>query len=269
MISSSPSAVRAGHVELRNLTVAYRGAAALRDFGIAAEPGQFICFLGPSGCGKSTALNAIAGFLPPTSGEVLVDGAPIRGPGADRGVVFQHYSLFPWKTALANIAFGLRMRGIGSAEARRAAHEWIDRVGLSGFADRYPHTLSGGMQQRVAIARALINRPSVLLMDEPFGALDAQARALMQELLLDLWRDVGATIFFVTHDVDEAIYLADRVIVFSAAPGRVILDLPIDLPRPRPPDISASGPFNAAKLQCLELIRREGRRIFDLSESAA
>jgi NitT/TauT family transport system ATP-binding protein len=186
----------------------------------------------------------------------------VRGPGSDRGVVFQHYSLFPWMTALDNVAFGLRMRGAPRAQARGEAADYLAAVGLARYSDKYPATLSGGMQQRVAIARALVNRPSVLLMDEPFGALDAQTRALMQEHLLERWRAVGGTIVFVTHDVDEALLLGDRVVVSSAAPGRVLLDLCVDLPRPRPRDLYASDAFNAAKAQCLELIRRESRRAF-------
>ncbi|WP_051335657.1 ABC transporter ATP-binding protein [Methylocapsa acidiphila] len=252
-----------GRVEIRDLSVSYDGHAALERLHLTVEPGEFVCLLGPSGCGKSTALNAVAGFVRTPEGSVTVDGEPVLGPGADRGMVFQQYSLFPWKTVLENVAFGPRMKGAARAEARRAAREHLELVGLGGVADKYPATLSGGMQQRVGIARALINRPGVLLMDEPFGALDAQTRGFMQETLLRLWDEIGGSILFVTHDVDEALLLADRVILFSAAPGRVLLDLAVALPRPRPEDSFADPAFADAKKQCLRLIRQESRRAFE------
>jgi NitT/TauT family transport system ATP-binding protein len=258
-----------GRVELREVTVAYGHGAGLAETSLVIEPGEFLCLLGPSGCGKSTALNVIGGFVAPTTGMALVDGARICGPGPDRGVVFQHYSLFPWKTAQDNVAFGLRMRGASTAEARRLAHDYLSSVGLARFARAYPSMLSGGMQQRVAIARALVNRPAVLLMDEPFGALDAQTRALMQEHLLEQWRDIRNTVVFVTHDVDEALFLGDRVIVLSAAPGTVLLDLQIDLPRPRSREVYASAAFGEAKARCLDLIRRESRRAFERADRLA
>jgi len=258
-----------GRLEFRKLSVRFGAHAALDGFDLAIEPGAFVCLLGPSGCGKSTALNAVAGFVPAPGDAVLMDGAPVRGPGADRGMVFQQYSLFPWKTVLENVAFGPRMQGDGRAEARRKAQEYLEFVGLAGFADAYPATLSGGMQQRVGIARALVNRPSVLLMDEPFGALDAQTRMLMQENLLRLWAAIGATVLFVTHDIDEALFLADRVVVMSAAPGRVLLDLPVALPRPRPSDVFAEPAFAEAKRLCLRLIRQESQRAYDLQGGAA
>jgi NitT/TauT family transport system ATP-binding protein len=252
-----------GRVEIRDLSVRFGAHAAIEGFGLAIEPGEFVCLLGPSGCGKSTVLNAVAGFVPVDAAKVVVDGKPVKGPGADRGMVFQHYSLFPWKTVLENVAFGPRMQGASRSVAQRKAREYLDFVGLAAFADKYPATLSGGMQQRVGIARALVNHPAVLLMDEPFGALDAQTRGLMQENLLRLWEELGATILFVTHDVDEALYLADRVVVMSAAPGRVLLDLEIQLPRPRPDDAFALPAFGEAKRQCLRLIRQESQRAFD------
>lgn len=252
-----------GRVEIRDLSVRFGAHTALEKFSLAIEPGEFICLLGPSGCGKSTVLNAVAGFVPAPDGSVVVDGRAVKGPGADRGMVFQQYSLFPWKTVLENVAFGPRMQGASRAEARRRAREYLEFVGLAGFADKYPATLSGGMQQRVGIARALVNHPSVLLMDEPFGALDAQTRGLMQENLLRLWSKIDNTVIFVTHDVDEALFLADRVIVMSAAPGRLLLDLAIDLPRPRPDDVFAEPAFAEAKRQCLRLIRQESQRAFD------
>ncbi|QGM48061.1 ATP-binding cassette domain-containing protein [Methylocystis heyeri] len=265
-LSSPRSGAATGRVELRKVSVAFGAEAVLSNVDLTVEAGEFVCVIGPSGSGKSTALNLIAGLLTPASGEVLVSGEPVREPGAERGVVFQNYSLFPWKTALDNVAFGPRMQGNSRAEARRAAFVWLEKVGLSAYASRFPATLSGGMQQRVAIARALINRPAVLLMDEPFGALDAQTRALMQELLLDLWSNSRCTVFFVTHDVEEALILADRVIVLSASPGRILLDLPVRLPRPRPSDVFAYQAFNCAKMTCLKLIRQESRLAFDAPE---
>jgi NitT/TauT family transport system ATP-binding protein len=225
--------------------------------------GEFVCLLGPSGCGKSTVLNTIAGFETPYSGSVSVAGKPVTGPGPDRGMVFQQPHLFPWKSVRSNIAHGPNMLGKTTGEARAIADDLIAMIGLTKFADAYPHTLSGGMQQRVAIARALANRPGVLLMDEPFGALDAQTRVVMQESLLSLWAQVGTTIVFVTHDIDEAIFLADRVLLMSAGPGRILRDLRIDLPRPRTSKIVLDSAYIALKKECLDLIRAESLRSFD------
>jgi NitT/TauT family transport system ATP-binding protein len=251
-----------GAIEIENLCIRYRGRTAVEGFHLAVAPGEFVCVLGPSGCGKSTLLNAVAGFVAPSSGRLAVDGAPVLGPGADRGMVFQHYSLFPWKTALENVAFGPRMQGLSRAQAREKAMDYLELVGLSRHGGAYPATLSGGMQQRVGIARALVNDPSVLLMDEPFGALDAQTRLSMQENLLRVRASSGASVLFVTHDVDEAVFLADRIVVMSASPGRVLLDLTTNLPRPRPEDVYALPEFVQAKRQCLALIRAESRRAF-------
>ena len=262
------TALLPGRVEIRDLSVRFGAHAALEDFCLAIEPGEFVCLLGPSGCGKSTVLNAVAGFVPVADAKVVVDGKAVKGPGADRGMVFQQYSLFPWKTVLENVAFGPRMLGARRSEARRKAREYLEFVGLSAFADKYPATLSGGMQQRVGIARALVNHPAVLLMDEPFGALDAQTRGLMQENLLRRWDEIGATVLFVTHDVDEALYLADRVVVMSAAPGRVLLNLEVELPRPRPDDVFALPTFAEAKRQCLRLIRQESQRAFAIQRGS-
>lgn len=230
--------------------------------------GEFICVLGPSGCGKSTVLNAIAGFDAPYEGRVAVGGRQVEGPGPDRGMVFQQPTLFPWKSVRQNIAFGPRMLGKGRKEVAETAAALIEMVGLSRFADAYPHTLSGGMQQRVALARALATKPGVLLMDEPFGALDAQTRVVMQEHLLKLWLQVGATIVFVTHDVDEAIFLADRVLIMTAAPGRIKRDLKVPLARPRSSAVALSPPFLALKEECLELIREESLRTFEQQSPA-
>jgi NitT/TauT family transport system ATP-binding protein len=253
---------------IQRLDVRFGSQPAVTDFSLQVEPGEFVCLLGPSGCGKSTVLNAVAGFIPASDGRIAVDGVPVTGPGPERGMVFQQHSLFPWKTVLDNVAFGPRMQGHSRAEANDLARQYLDLVGLGSSADRYPSTLSGGMQQRVGIARALVNHPSVLLMDEPFGALDAQTRAIMQESLLKLWSQIGNTVLFVTHDIDEALFLSDRVVVMSAAPGRVLLDLTIDLPRPRPEDVFALAAFADYKRQCLKLIRQESQRAFEFIDGS-
>ena len=201
--------------------------------------------------------------MKPTTGWARVDGGEVLGPGSDRGMVFQQYSLFPWKTVRDNVAFGPYATGSGRARARAIADELLDMVGLARFADRYPAELSGGMQQRVGIARALANKPTVLLMDEPFGALDSQTRAVMQENLLRLWAEFGITVIFVTHDVDEAIFLADRVLVMSASPGRIIEDVHVPLPRPRNPEMTTDAEFIALKRHLLHVIRAESLKAFE------
>ena len=206
---------------------------ALRDVSLSVAAGEFVCLIGPSGCGKTTLLHLVAGFLSPTAGTVRVGGRPVGKPGPDRGVVFQEYALFAWMTARQNIEFGLRMLGVGRAERHARAAEALDRVGLARAADRYPHELSGGMRQRVAVARALVNRPQVLLMDEPFAAVDAMTRATLQADLLALWRESGVSVMFVTHNIDEAVYLAQRVVVMGAHPGTVRSELVLDAPCPR------------------------------------
>jgi NitT/TauT family transport system ATP-binding protein len=231
--------------------------------------GEFVCILGPSGCGKSTLLNAIAGLETASSGHIEVDRATVTGTSADRGMVFQQPALFPWKTVKKNVAYGPRMSGQSDADAERTADRLLEMVGLSAFADKRPQTLSGGMQQRVAIARALANTPRILLMDEPFGALDAQTRAMMQENLLQLWHELGITVVFVTHDIDEAIFLADRVLVMSAGPGRFVREIDVDIPRPRTPEIAIDPRFVEVKRQSLEIIRRESARAFDQQVKSA
>jgi len=227
------------------------------------KAGEFVCILGPSGCGKSTLLNAIAGYVNPTEGAILVDGAEIKKPGPDRGMVFQQYSLLPWKTVYENVAFGPKMAGQSRVDAGSTANTFLELVGLKKFGSRYPAELSGGMQQRVGIARALANYPSVLLMDEPFGALDAQTRLMMQESLLDIWKKFDTTVVFVTHDVDEAVFLADRVLIMSAAPGKIIEDVKIQLPRPRSTDMASSDEYIKARQYCLDIIKAESRKAFE------
>ena len=233
---------------------------ALEPTSLAVGDNDFICVLGPSGCGKSTLLRIVAGLDTPTTGRVLLDGAPVTGPGADRGMVFQSYTLFPWLTVTENICFGLREKGVSAAEqARRAAH-YVGRVGLEGFERHYPKMLSGGMQQRTALARALVNDPKILLLDEPFGALDNQTRSLMQELLLGIWEAERTTVLFVTHDIEEAIFMANRVAVMTARPGRIKTDLAIDLPHPRHYTVKTTPEFSAYKARLTEEVRAESIR---------
>ena len=218
---------------------------------------DFVTILGPSGCGKSTMLRIVAGLDSPTSGRVLLDGRPVEGPGADRGMVFQSYTLFPWLTIEQNIRFGLRERGMPEAQQKERAAYFIAKVGLRGFEQHFPKQLSGGMQQRTAIARALANDPKILLMDEPFGALDNQTRVLMQELLLGIWEAERKTVLFVTHDIDEAIFMANRVAVFSARPGRIKTELAVQLAHPRHYTIKTSPEFMDLKARLTEEIRAE------------
>jgi NitT/TauT family transport system ATP-binding protein len=256
-----------GRVEIWEVSVSFRrgGAVnhALENTSVDIAPGSFVCLLGPSGCGKSTLLNTVAGYVRPTTGWARVDYAQVLGPGPDRGMVFQQYSLFPWKTVRDNVAFGPYATGAGRVRARAIADELLDMVGLARFADRYPAELSGGMQQRVGIARALANRPKVLLMDEPFGALDSQTRHMMQEHLLRLWAEFRTTVIFVTHDVDEAIFLADRVLIMSASPGRIIEDVNVPLRRPRSPEVTTDPEFIALKRHFLQVIRAESLKAFE------
>jgi len=230
---------------------------ALEPIDLEVADNDFITILGPSGCGKSTLLRIVAGLSKPSAGRVLLDGREVTGPGPDRGMVFQSYTLFPWLTVRENICFGLREKGMPRAQQREIADFFIDRVGLRGFEDHYPKMLSGGMQQRTALARALANDPKILLLDEPFGALDNQTRALMQELLLGIWEQDRKTVLFVTHDIDEAIFLASRVVVMSARPGRLKCNIAIDLPHPRDYKVKTSPAFAAYKAQLTEEIREE------------
>lgn len=259
--------VDTGLVEIDRVEVVFgqgpKAHKAVEETSIRIAPGEFVCILGPSGCGKSTLLNSVAGYVTPSRGSVRVDGETVTRPGPDRGMVFQQYSLFPWRTVKENVAFGPRMAGHSLASAESIANTFLDMVGLTRFANRYPTELSGGMQQRVGIARALANYPRVLLMDEPFGALDAQTRLMMQESLLNVWNEFGTTVLFITHDVDEAIFLADRVLIMSASPGRIICDLTVELPRPRSPEITADARFAELKRRCIAHIRAESLKAFE------
>ena len=230
---------------------------ALEDTNFDVREGEFVTILGPSGCGKSTILKVIAGLTEPSSGYVMLNNQRINGPGADRGMVFQAYTLFPWLTVEENIGFGLQLKGMAKAQRQEIVQHYLELIGLNGFGAMYPNNLSGGMKQRVAIARALANDPEVLLMDEPFGALDAQTRTVMQELLLKVWEESHKTILFVTHDIDEAIFMGDRVYVMTARPGRLKAELPVPLPRPREFSIKTSPEFMRLKGEILELIREE------------
>jgi ABC-type nitrate/sulfonate/bicarbonate transport system ATPase subunit len=220
------------------------------------DVGEFRVLLGPSGCGKSTVLRLIAGLDKPDSGEVLVNGEPVDGPGRDRGMVFQKYTSFPWLTVRANVEYGMKINGASPGERAKTVEHLIEAVGLRGFENSYPDTLSGGMQQRVAIARTLALRPEVVLMDEPFGALDAQTRGSMQELLLKVWEESASTVLFVTHDVDEAIYLADRIYVMSARPGTIMEELPVPFGRPRDGGVKQRKEFQELQQYVLACLRR-------------
>jgi NitT/TauT family transport system ATP-binding protein len=234
----------------------YAGAhvTALHDVSLTVRQGEFVSIVGPSGCGKTTLLNMIAGFIPVSGGEILLDGRAVSGPGPERGVVFQSFALFPWKTVLENVAFGPKMRGLARTECDRIAREYLALAGLAHAADRYPNELSGGMQQRVGVVRALANNPEVLLMDEPFASVDAQTRMTLQEELTRIWQERRPTIIFITHDVGEAVFLADRVVVLSK--GRVLRELEVALPRPRAWDsVIEDSAFKTLSAEVLHLVR--------------
>ncbi len=221
--------------------------------------GEFRVFLGPSGCGKSTILNIVAGLFTPTTGQALLHGKPIAGPGPDRGMVFQSYSSYPWLTVLENVAFGLKLRGVAKEEREQTARAWIKKVGLAGSEKKYPGQLSGGMRQRVAIARTLAVKPQIILMDEPFGALDVQIRLGMQNLINELWEEIEGTILFVTHDIAEAVYLADKIHILSSGPGSLVEEIEIDLPLHRTEDLKQTARFRELETIVLDRIRAEAR----------
>lgn len=248
-------------LQVQNLSKTYRSdgheVVAIDEINLEIRNKEFATILGPSGCGKSTLLRIVAGLVKPTRGAVRLDGSAIGGPGRDRGMVFQSYTLFPWLTVQENIQFGLEVSGMPRAAQEQVAREFVEKVGLRGFERAYPKALSGGMKQRVAIARALANNPAILLLDEPFGALDAQTRSLMQELLTSVWEELHKTILFVTHDVEEAIFLSDRVFIMTARPGRIKAEIDIPLERPRSYELKASETFLRLKKRALTLIREE------------
>jgi ABC-type nitrate/sulfonate/bicarbonate transport system ATPase subunit len=264
-------AARATHpnvLELRKVAKTFvhpdgRSFHAIRDVDLVVrdlpDSGEFRVFLGPSGCGKSTILNIVAGLFAPTSGQALLRGQPIAGPGPDRGMVFQSYSSYPWLTVLDNVAFGLRLRGVAREERESVARTWIKKVGLEGSERKYPNQLSGGMRQRVAIARTLAVKPQIILMDEPFGALDVQTRLGMQNLINELWEELEGTILFVTHDIAEAVYLADRIHILSAAPGTIVREIDVDLPLHRTEDLKTTSRFRELESLVLKTIREESR----------
>jgi NitT/TauT family transport system ATP-binding protein len=245
-------------LEVRNLSKTFsakgKATTALRDVSFTTHRREFLCVVGASGCGKSTLIRIIAGLDQQTSGDILLDDKPVVGPGSDRGMVFQGYTLFPWLTVKKNIMFGLEMANDGKRDPEMHALQWLDLVGLSKFANHYPHQLSGGMKQRVAIARAIANQPRILLMDEPFGALDAQTRGRMQKHLMEIWRKIDITIVFVTHDLDEAILLADRILVLKPHPGEVLELMEVPVPRTRTPEDLMSPSYVAAKARLEALI---------------
>ena len=241
-------------MEVKGLNKQFGEVTALKDINLKIHKREFVCVIGPSGCGKSTLIRILAGLEQASSGQVLLNGEAVTEPGPERGMVFQGYTLFPWLTVKKNIMFGLLESGYDQGTAESEAREWINLIGLTKFENSYPHQLSGGMKQRVAIARALANRPKVLLMDEPFGALDAQTRAKMQAYLLEIWKNIDITVFFITHDLDEAVYLADRILVLKANPGEVQEVVEVPVPQPRSPDQFMNPEFLATKQHIEELI---------------
>lgn len=250
-----------GKVSVSALKVAFDSGKAttlaIDGVSLTVEPGQFVSIIGPSGCGKSTVLNVIAGFTGASSGEVRVDGRLITEPGIDRGVVFQQYSLFPWLSVRKNVEFGLKAQGMSPSKRQTVARTFLGLAGLLAFENHYPDQLSGGMKQRVGIVRALVTSPQVLLMDEPFGALDAQTRLVMQEILTNMWQQQRISVVFITHDIEEAIFLSDKVYVMTARPGRIKAELPISLERPRTPSMMTSKEFLEIRQQLQQLIREE------------
>ena len=250
-----------GHIEVRDLNISFKAKSgtvqAVKSVSIDVQPGEFVSLIGPSGCGKSTLMNAVAGFTRTNSGTLTLDGKSIEGPGADRGVVFQQYSLFPWMTVRKNVEFGLKMQGMAQSQRQTQARTLLGLAGLLAFEDHYPSQLSGGMKQRVGIVRALATSPQVLLMDEPFGALDSQTRSVMQEILTNMWQRLRLSVLFITHDIEEAIFLSDRIYVMTARPGRVKAEIVVPLPRPRKPEMMDTPEFGALIRDIKKMIREE------------
>ncbi|MCC5666079.1 ABC transporter ATP-binding protein [Nostoc sp. CHAB 5784] len=239
---------------------------ALKNINLHVEEGEFVCTVGVSGCGKSTLLRLIAGLDTPTTGEILVDGVRMTGPGSDRGMIFQSYTLYPWMSVTENVEFGLKLQGVSKVLRRQQAAYYLEMVGLLGFAKALPQELSGGMKQRVAIARALASRPKILLMDEPFGALDVQTKEVMQQFLLEIWRSTNTTIFLITHDVEEAIFLSQRIYVLSPRPGTIKQELQIQLPNKSDPQVKRYPIFQKYKDQVINILRHDAEQLNDSSE---
>lgn len=256
----SPSASK-GHIECRHVGIVFgsgeSAVEAVQDVSIAVQPNEFVSLIGPSGCGKSSLLSLVAGFMRPTRGDVTLDGVPITKPGAERGVVFQQYSLFPWLTVRRNVEFGLKMAGVPRSKRETAARTLLGLAGLLAFENHFPDQLSGGMKQRIGIVRALATSPQVLLMDEPFGALDTQTRHVMQEILTNMWQQFRISVLFITHDIDESIFLSDRIYVMTARPGRIKAEIKVPLPRPRNAAMTGSKEFIDLVHQLKGLIREE------------
>jgi NitT/TauT family transport system ATP-binding protein len=253
--------VEKGFIDVRNIGVTFGAndnkVVAVENASINVQPGEFVSLIGPSGCGKSTLLSIVAGFQKPTQGEATVDGKAITKPGSDRGVVFQQYSLFPWLSVRKNVEFGLKMAGVEQSKRNVTARSLLDLAGLLSFENHYPDQLSGGMKQRIGIVRALATSPQVLLMDEPFGALDTQTRVVMQEILTNIWQQFKISVLFITHDIEESIFLSDRIYVMTARPGRIKADVTIALPYPRHYTIKTSPEFSVLKARLTEEIRAE------------
>ena len=250
-----------GFIDVRNMGVTFgtddSEVIAVKDVSLQVQPGEFVSLIGPSGCGKSTLLSIVAGFVKPTRGEALLDGSKITRPGSDRGVVFQQYSLFPWLSVRKNVEFGLKMAGVDKNKRLTTARSLLDLAGLLSFENHYPDQLSGGMKQRIGIVRALATSPQVLLMDEPFGALDTQTRVVMQEILTNIWQQFRISVLFITHDIEESIFLSDRIYVMTARPGRIKAEIKVPLPRPRTPDMTDTPEFMNLVQELKGLIREE------------
>ena len=250
-----------GFIDVRNMNVTFGSngsrVVAVKDVSLNVQPGEFVSLIGPSGCGKSTLLSIVAGFVKPTQGEATVDGKPITRPDSDRGVVFQQYSLFPWLTVRKNVEFGLRMAGVSQSKRNVTARSLLDLAGLLSFENHYPDQLSGGMKQRIGIIRALATSPQVLLMDEPFGALDTQTRVVMQEILTNIWQQFRISVLFITHDIEESIFLSDRIYVMTARPGRIKAEIKVPLPRPRRAEMTDTPAFMNLVHELKGLIREE------------
>lgn len=250
-----------GLVECKNIGVVFGSGdsmvEAVKNVSIDVQPGEFVSLVGPSGCGKSTLLSIVAGFTKPTRGTATLDGGPITKPGSERGVVFQQYSLFPWLSVRKNVEFGLKMAGVARSKREQSARTLLGLAGLLAFENHYPDQLSGGMKQRIGIVRALATSPQVLLMDEPFGALDTQTRAVMQEILTNMWQQFRISVFFITHDIEESVFLSDRVYVMTARPGRIKAEIKVPLPRPRTAEMTGTKEFMDLVHQLKGLIREE------------